>query len=38
MRWMVRFAVIGAELIFFWLIVVVCVGGSVIAVYQMVTR
>jgi len=36
MRWLVRFAVIGAELTFFWLIVIVCVAGSVYSIYQMV--
>lgn len=38
MRWLVQIAVTGAELIFMWLIVVVCVIGSVYSIYLLVTR
>jgi hypothetical protein len=38
MRWGVRFVIMGAELLFFWVIIVVCVGGSMYSIYQMVIR
>lgn len=38
MRWLVRIAVLGTELTFFWVIVIVCIAGSAYSIYQMVAR
>lgn len=38
MRWVIRYAVIGAELTLFWIIVIVCVVGAAYAIYEMVMR
>lgn len=38
MRWLVRIAIVGAELTFFWLIVIACVSGAIYSIYQMVVH